>query len=106
MGAVQRLTTPSYVICRNETDATRWCWYWNERKYWNRFAVSVKVDFSFMLLKALFIRTCSRISMRRNLDSFILFLRFFYALDVSETTDVVGQATAIILIDEFVIMSS
>jgi len=29
VGKVQRLSTPSYVTCRTQCDAARWCWYWN-----------------------------------------------------------------------------
>ena len=29
VGKVQRLSTPSYITCRTQCDATRWCWYWN-----------------------------------------------------------------------------
>ena len=28
---VQRLSTPSYVECRDISDATRWLWYWQEK---------------------------------------------------------------------------
>lgn len=29
IGPVERLSTPSYVVCRDKIDATRWLWYWN-----------------------------------------------------------------------------
>lgn len=29
VGRVQRLTTPSYVNCRDQVDSTIWQWYWN-----------------------------------------------------------------------------
>jgi len=41
---IQRLSTPSYVICRNKLDATNWRWYWNcgdkNKKMWLLYEVS------------------------------------------------------------------